>query len=854
LTRAWSLGSPQVLVATGDLARLRKDILGEPAERMEQAGHRGVTPAPEPAARAVETTADDLRERTVRHLVRMLSTTLKLPPQRIDAEARLETYGIDSVMTLDLTARLEQAFGPLPKTLFFEYQSIAALAEYFLQHHRAALTDLVGQQQRGQSHDSDPQPSQPAFAPAKPSHLRSRLVTRAQVQEDGIAIIGVAGRYPQARNLEEFWANLSQGRDSITEIPADRWDHSLYFDADRNAPGKTYGKWGGFVDGVDRFDARFFNIAPREAELMDPQERLFLECVHATLEDAGYTRQNVAEDGDVGVFAGVMYEEYQLYGAQEQAHGRFVAAPGSPASIANRISYYCDFHGPSLALDTMCSSSLTAIHLACESLARGSCAVAIAGGVNVSIHPNKYLVLAQGKFISAKGRCESFGEGGEGYVPGEGVGAVLLKPLAQARADGDHIYGVIRATAVNHGGKTNGYTVPNPNAQAKVVERALRSGGVDARHISYIEAHGTGTSLGDPIEIAGLSKAFGQWTQDAGYCAIGSAKSNIGHCESAAGIAGLTKVLLQLKHQKLAPSLHSAVLNPNIDFSATPFVVQQRLAPWQRPVIDGRERPRIAGISSFGAGGANAHVVVEEYAAPARAQSSTGPAMVLLSARDEERLRERARQLLAYLPESEPELADLAYTLQVGRESMDERLGLLVHSLGELQDKLAAWLAGDTAIEGLYLGQARRGAGVLAALAGDDDMDATVSNWFARSKHDRLLDLWTKGFNLDWNRLHGDGVRPRRISLPTYPFAGERHWFPTAMAATPLGAEPAVATSVGPVQTLMFRPVWTIDAAPEGEASDFTSHVVMLCGLDDQHVAGIRERFAQATCLVPPLN
>jgi acyl transferase domain-containing protein len=623
-------------------------------------------------------------------------------------------------------------------------------------------------------------------APVATSRLRARFAARADTPEAGIAIIGVAGRYPQARNLEEFWANLSQGRNSITEIPADRWDHSLYFDEDRNAPGKTYGKWGGFIDGVDRFDARFFNISPREAALMDPQERLFLECVHAALEDAGYTRDNVAEDGDVGVFAGVMYEEYQLYGAQEQAHGRFVAAPGSPASIANRISSFCDFHGPSLALDTMCSSSLTAIHLACESLSRGGCAVAIAGGVNLSVHPNKYLVLAQGKFISAKGRCESFGEGGEGYVPGEGVGAVLLKPLARAKADGDHIYGVIKASAVNHGGKTNGYTVPNPNAQAKVVERALRAGGIDARHVSYIEAHGTGTSLGDPIEIAGLAKAFGHWTQDRGYCAIGSAKSNIGHCESAAGIAGLTKVLLQLKHRQLAPSLHSAVLNPNIDFAATPFVVQQELAAWPRPVIHGRERPRIAGISSFGAGGANAHVVVEEYMSPAMARASAGPAMVLLSARDEERLRARARELLACLATPDVELADLAYTLQVGREAMDERLALLVHSLDELRDRLAAYLAGETAAEGLYLGQARRGAGALAALAGDDDMAGTLATWFARGKYDRLLDLWTKGLHVDWQRLHGDSEHPRRISLPTYPFAGERHWFP--MGTTPLPA------------------------------------------------------------------
>ncbi|WP_217563223.1 beta-ketoacyl synthase N-terminal-like domain-containing protein, partial [Paenibacillus sp. GbtcB18] len=284
-----------------------------------------------------------------------------------------------------------------------------------------------------------------------------------------------------------------------------------------------------------------FHITPREAEIMDPQERLFLQCVYEALEDAGYTRESLGKQeafgmkGNVGVYAGVMYEEYQLYGSQEQVRGNNVALSGNPSSIANRVSYFCNFHGPSMAVDTMCSSSLTAIHLACQGIRSGGCEVAIAGGVNVSIHPNKYLMLGQGKFASSKGKCESFGEGGDGYVPGEGVGAVVLKPLDKAVEDGDQIYGIIKATAVNHGGKTNGYTVPNPNAQASILSRAYKESGINPRTISYIEAHGTGTALGDPIEIAGLNKSFREYTKDNGFCAIGSVKSNIGHGESAAG-------------------------------------------------------------------------------------------------------------------------------------------------------------------------------------------------------------------------------------------------------------------------------------------------------------------------------
>jgi polyketide synthase PksN len=347
------------------------------------------------------------------------------------------------------------------------------------------------------------------------------------------------------------------------------------------------------------------------------------------IEDAGYTRaslqasseQDLSGDrdlaGQVGVYVGVMYTEYQLFGVEASVRGNRLGIAASAASIANRVSYALNLHGPSLTLDTMCSSSLTAIHLACQDLKLGRTSLAIAGGVNVSIHPNKYLALSAGQFISSGGHCQSFGEGGDGYIPGEGVGVVVLKRLSEAQRDGDHIYGVIRGSSLNHGGKTNGYTVPNPQAQASAISRALAESRTDPRHISYIEAHGTGTKLGDPIEIAALSKAFRQYTRDTGFCLIGSVKSNIGHCESAAGIAALTKVLLQMWHQQIAPSLHSTRLNPHIDFAKTPFVVNQELRRWESPVIGGRTLSRIAGISSFGAGGSNAHLIVEEYQAAA---------------------------------------------------------------------------------------------------------------------------------------------------------------------------------------------------------------------------------------------
>ncbi len=755
----------------------------------------------EEKGRVIAIGEDLLREKAIKFFKQLLSSAIKLPIQQFEAEVSMDKYGINSIIIIQLTNQLEKTFGSLPKTLFFEYQNIQELTEYFLESYRDKLVKLFGIEEKTAAIPEMPKDNKDVTEAVKSgveSRRRQRFgVLRTEAEEVrrekgvDIAIIGVSGCYPEAKNVQEFWRNLRDGKDCITEIPKDRWDHSLYYDEDKNKEGKTYSKWGGFIEGVDQFDPLFFNISPREAEFMDPQERLFLECVFATLEDAGYTREGLRKykglglEGNVGVYVGVMYEEYQLYGAQETIQGRPMALAGSPSSIANRVSYYCNFHGPSMAIDTMCSSSLTAIHLACQSLERGECELAIAGGVNVSIHPNKYLMLGQGKFVSSKGRCESFGQGGDGYVPGEGIGAVMLKPLSKAIADGDHIYGVIKGTSINHGGKTNGYTVPNPKAQAGVIGQVYKESGINPRTISYVEAHGTGTSLGDPIEIAGLDKTFQEYTSEKQFCAIGSAKSNIGHCESAAGIAGVTKILMQLEHRQLVPSLHSEELNPGIDFSNSPFVVQQELAEWKRPIIDGQEIPRRAGISSFGAGGSNAHAVIEEYIPREEKRlvkviSNQNPAIIVLSARNEEQLKEQVQQLLAAIEEqrfSDEHLVEMAYTLQVGREAMEERLGVIVGSIKELEEKLNRYVEGQNDIEDLYQGQVKRNKETAAVFAADEDMATTIDAWINKGKYAKLIELWVNGLNYDWNKLYGN-IKPRRISLPTYPFAKEHYWIP----------------------------------------------------------------------------
>ncbi|XXY19533.1 SDR family NAD(P)-dependent oxidoreductase [Sorangium sp. So ce216] len=878
--RAWRTAESQVMVVSGTPRRLQ-ELQGIAAESAARAAQEPIT-TPDPAAHP-DTSSGDLHLRASQYLKRLLATTLKVPLERIEADAPLEKYGIDSIMALGIVNKIEETFGSLPKTLMFEYQTIDALAGYFIERHRDALLSELTKGRvasssasavhaRSQSTAEIPSRGEPARASRRPAAMtreqrRDGAPSTGSFERAGdsgrrpavdVAIVGLSGHYPQAADVHEYWENLKAGRDCITEIPGTRWDHSAYFDPEKGKLGKSYSKWGGFIDGVDEFDAVFFNVSPRDAGFLDPQERLFLQCVYETLEDAGYTRETLRQNrasglaGDVGVFVGVMYEEYQLYGAQAQALGVPYALGGNASSIANRVSYFCDFHGPSLAVDTMCSSSLTAIHLAVRSLQAGDCELAIAGGVNVSVHPNKYLALSQAQFASSTGRCESFGRGGDGYVPGEGVGAVLLKPLARADADGDHIYGVIKGTSINHGGKTNGYTVPNPVAQAQVIARALEAANVDPRAISYIEAHGTGTSLGDPIEIAGLAQAFARHTQDKQYCAIGSAKSNIGHLESAAGIAGLTKVLLQMKHRMLVPSLHSKQLNPHIDFASTPFRVQQVCEEWKRPAleVDGRRRehPRIAGISSFGAGGANAHVIVEEYDAgsgPAAARADT--ALIVLSAKTEEQLGAQAGRLLSHLEReqhADSDLASIAYTLQTGREAMDHRLAFTARSLDELREKLTAYVRGDARsgdIEGLFRGEVKKNKEALAGLNADEDAAALVAAWLRKGKHGKLLELWVKGLAFDWEKLYSDR-RPRRISLPTYPFAKERYWIPEfERSAEQDVAKPAAAAQRAErVVTKAWEPrsASSRTAAPKG--------VVILCEAETSGLARrLSERIAE---------
>ncbi|MFI9040629.1 SDR family NAD(P)-dependent oxidoreductase [Streptomyces sp. NPDC053726] len=783
LARSFAPGASWLVPAWGDPAAVDAALTGTPAPS------RPVASAPVAAARAGR-----LRDRLVEHLREVLAGVLKLPAGRLDSRVPLDDYGLDSVLVMESNSLLGKDFPGLRGTVFFEFRTVDELAGHILAEQADAVTRLFPeetepsrQETRLSRQDAAPAPaSAPAPGPHTPPARRDA--------DEPIAIIGISGRYPQADTLEEFWRNLAEGRDCVTEVPADRWDADALFDADPAAPGRSYSRWGGFLSDVDSFDSLFFQIAPKQARTMDPQERLFLQTAWSALENAGYPPSRIpaprhgGQGHDVGVFVGVMWDDYAILAAAESARGNHQVVLANRSAIANQVSYFGDFRGPSVVIDTACSASLVAVHQACESIRRGECSYAIAGGVNVAVHPDKYVHLSRKTMLSADGRCRAFGAGGTGYVPGEGVGAVVLKRLSDAVRDGDTVHAVIRASAVNHGGRTSGYTVPNPQAQQALVEQALAAAGIDARTIGCVEAHGTGTALGDPIEHTALAQAFARHTGDTGFCALGSVKSAIGHLEGAAGIAGLTKAVLQLRHGTLLPTLHAEELNPVIDFESSPFTVQRETAPWPRAYDgDGRPLPRRAAVSSFGAGGTNAHVVVEEYMTPEPAPAGPEQAeLIVLSARDEDRLRARAADLGRTLAEpGAPRLADVAHTLRVGREPLAARLAFVAADLADAAGKLAA-VGRDEGGQWLHRGRVEQHpplAGLLTDGIGGEDFLATQ---LAAGADDLLGRLWVSGVTVDWDLLHRS--RPaerRRVPLPTYPFERVRHWLDTTPAPAP---------------------------------------------------------------------
>jgi acyl transferase domain-containing protein/acyl carrier protein/ubiquinone/menaquinone biosynthesis C-methylase UbiE len=517
-----------------------------------------------------------------------------------------------------------------------------------------------------------------------------------------IAIVGIGCRFPGGVNdPQQFWRLLTDGVDAITTVPQDRWHARAFYDPDPATPGKTYASQGGFISDIDMFDASFFGMSPREATRADPQQRILMEVAYEAIEDAGMAPERIAGTNS-GVFVGIATLDYggiQTSTTERRSINAYTNLGLALCIAANRLSYLFDLHGPSLAVDTACSSSLVATHLACQSIWNGECEMALTAGVNLILRPEGTIGFSKASMLAPDGRCKSFDARANGYVRSEGAGVLVLKPMSRALTDGDPIYAVVRGTAVNQDGRTTGISLPNRAAQEAMLSEAYRHAGIAPEDVQYIEAHGTGTPVGDPIELNAIGEVVGRRRPPEAPCIVGSVKTNIGHLEAASGVAGLIKTALSLKYGQIPATLHFETPNPDIPFEALNLRVPQTLQQWPDTV------PRLAGVNSFGFGGTNAHVILQ--AAPEHVDDVSGhgspvdrAVLVPLSARSPEALEARARSCATFLEEDESasraSLPDIGYTASLRRGHHDHRLTVVAQSTADLAEQLEAFVAGES--------------------------------------------------------------------------------------------------------------------------------------------------------------
>jgi acyl transferase domain-containing protein/acyl carrier protein len=508
-------------------------------------------------------------------------------------------------------------------------------------------------------------------------------------KRNDIAVVGIGCRFPEAKNYNEFWKNLELGKNSIKEIPKDRWDIEKYYSPDVNEPNKTNSKWCGLIDDIDKFDAQFFNISPREAKQIDPQQRILLEETYHAIEDSGIPLENLQKE-KTSVYIGVMAIDYQQEIANSDIDS-YACLGNYEGILANRLSYVFGFNGASMSIDTACASSLVCIHEARKALERGECKYALAGGVSLDFHPWKYISFSKSRMLSPDGQCKTFDKDANGYVPGEGVGVVILQRLEDAILEKNHIYGIIKGSAINHTGETNSITAPKVETQQDVILSAYQDAGISPENVTYVEAHGTGTSLGDPIEIEGLTQAFRKYSNDKQYCQIGSVKTNIGHLEAAAGIAGLIKILMMIKARKIPKTLNIKTINPIIHFEETPFKIALDLCNWEPRKKDELLR---GSVSSFGMGGVNSHILVEEYKSIDEnldTKNNEHENIFVLSAKTESSLKKLIEKWKIFSKNNEYEkydLHDICATLLTSRQNYGYKYGFTVKTKDELKKNL----------------------------------------------------------------------------------------------------------------------------------------------------------------------
>lgn len=763
--------------------------------------------------------------RIVQMLTALIAELLEISAQQIDDSTAISEYGFDSYTYAQLSDRMNGHFGvKSTPTLFFQYATICELARWVSENSQPEIVDL------NLDHSTVSESSDCNRNDQDTDHQRA-IVERERFTP--IAIIGMAGILPGSSNLQEFWQNLVDGKDMVVALPQERaqWMSSFY-----NAEAFTElgSVAGGYIPDVSAFDARFFGISPREAELMDPQQRLLLEVVWTALENASIKPEKL-RGTSTGVFVGASCSDYrELIQASELDIDGYNATGDALSILANRVSFLFDLRGPSETIDTACASSFIALNRACRALHSKECDQVIIAAANLLLSPKNYIAYHKAGMLSKHWRCKTFDSAADGYVRSEGVGALVLKRVEDAEMAHDCIHALVRSAVAIHAGKAPSLTAPTVGAQIDLIKAAYAQSGIDPRSVSYIEAHGTGTPLGDPIEMEAIKKAFrdmGAWSteNDRSHipkCLIGSVKSNIGHLEACAGLAGVFKVILSMQHGYIPGNLHFRKLNSYIDLEGSRFSIATKGQSWESTQAESHKKPLVASLSSFGYGGMIGHVILEQYLDStteiAKKQVPLErPYIIPLSAKNKDQLLSYAKNLLAFIERSpDISLENVAYTLQVGREAMDTRLAMIVNTVEDLVGKLSGCLTSASVSAGVFIGDRVSGGDALTDIASDNEITETVEKWFAQGKYDRLLRLWVKGLAFDWERLYGE-CKLQRISLPTYPFARKRYWAidTHSISGVPRGAQSRIVErSVGKThksdgtdefELLMLRPVWT---------------------------------------------
>ena len=726
------------------------------------------------------------------YLQKTFAKVLEIEPNRLIPHWKFSKFGLDSVASLKILELLDKEFSDLPQTLLFEIESLEGLVDWLLEEKSVKVHSLFSKDilTTEPVEDKAPRLSRRMRSEGRTADSVENLEVSAPEKESGqqdVAIIGLSGRYPQSHSVEIFWENLKQKKDLIGTIPASRWNKDFQFSEDKSKEGFIHSKYGGFLNQVEYFEPLFFQMSPREAVITDPQERIFLETTWNLLESCGYTRQKIQKKykGHVSLFVGVMSSPYKSIPTEEFAQSALSVS--SYYTIANRASWFFNFKGASAAIDTACSSSLTALSMACNTLINNESELAIAGGVNLSLDPKKYLGLSMGKMIGTHLNSRSFGDG-DGYIPSEGSGAVLLKTLAYALRDKDPILAVIKGIRVSHSGHTQSFGVPQPKELSENMNANFLKSNISPSSISFVESSANGSPIGDSVDFQSLCKVFGDLPIQS--LPISSVKANVGHGESVSGMAQLSKIIYQLKEKQLTPQWECAVPNQNLDWSNSPFKMQKTLEDLPKG-----NTPLRASLNSFGAGGTQVHVILEEAPKLLQTKIEEEESLLVLSAKTPHALVQKIKDLAEYIKECSLEISSLIYTLQEGREEMECRVSFLYNKGKNLHLLLTAlWSRlinekedffhsnqvrdisdsmGIPCFYGHLLFQNQVHQNLLFGEAGSAMSQVLLQH----REWNKLLYFWVQGGSINWSLLYKENV-PLMMTLPTYPFQKKAYWLP----------------------------------------------------------------------------